>query len=400
MRRKVLGVRQIATVLLTLSASLSLVTVAAAASRPYCHQSSMADGWSGSGVTFNRSAQIGSSLDGVISFNGQDAWAVGYRESPNEEESLIEHYNGKTWSIVSSPNPGGRYGTLLASVDGVTADDVWAVGSYGSRCTGDHTLILHWNGKVWKRVASPDPGDTQLLSVSAVSREDLWAAGYGDPSGSGIPQAFTFHWNGSAWSLVNTPNPKGSQRVLFGVSATGTTAAWAVGATVPRKAPTVAKTLAEHWNGHAWHQVGTASPGHFLNELFAVSVVAPGDAWAVGDFANTPKSAFFPLVEHFAAGHWIRATIPRLGPGSALLGVSGDAPGDVWAVGTAEGSHAVMLHWDGRRWHRYAGPGSDHTAMSAVTTRGSVATFAVGTRLVHGRWHRVQEQWNGHAWIR
>ena len=38
---------------------------------------------------------------------------------------------------------------------------------------------LHWNGRKWARVRTPDPGSggNQLLGVAALSRTDAWAVG-------------------------------------------------------------------------------------------------------------------------------------------------------------------------------------------------------------------------------
>ena len=46
-------------------------------------------------------------------------------------QTLIEHWNGTTWSVVASPN----VGTQLNGLNGVTAvstSDIWAVGSDGN----------------------------------------------------------------------------------------------------------------------------------------------------------------------------------------------------------------------------------------------------------------------------
>src|SRR5690348_5630714 len=54
------------------------------------------------------------------------------------------------WNIVPSPNVGTT--SHLNSVSVISATDVWAVG-YSS--TG--TLIEHWDGTSWSIVSSPNP---------------------------------------------------------------------------------------------------------------------------------------------------------------------------------------------------------------------------------------------------
>src|SRR5207248_8739770 len=49
---------------------------------------------------------------GVVS--STDAWAVGFSrpEGSSSEATLIEHWNGSSWTIVPSPNPGILYNRL------------------------------------------------------------------------------------------------------------------------------------------------------------------------------------------------------------------------------------------------------------------------------------------------
>jgi hypothetical protein len=89
------------------------------------------------------------------------AWAVGYYDtnSTTDEPSLILHWNGTSWTQISSPDPGGTGESLLNGVSAISANDAWAVGSYNtdpSTTTSDsQSLILHWNGKSWTKVSSP-----------------------------------------------------------------------------------------------------------------------------------------------------------------------------------------------------------------------------------------------------
>jgi hypothetical protein len=58
----------------------------------------------------------------------------------------------------------------------------WAVG-YCYPHSGSHTLLLHWNGTRWPRVASPSPGaGGQLTGGSAISRQRLGSRRYVTPA--------------------------------------------------------------------------------------------------------------------------------------------------------------------------------------------------------------------------
>ncbi len=68
-------------------------------------------------------------LNGIAAVSATDVWAVGrYGDSNGDEHTLIEHWNGSSWSAIPSPNPGGQ-SQGLSSVAAVSASDVWAVGS-------------------------------------------------------------------------------------------------------------------------------------------------------------------------------------------------------------------------------------------------------------------------------
>ena len=144
-------------------------------------------------------------------------WAVGsyYNTSRQQTRTLIEHWDGTSWSIVSSPNVGkgevhDNYLVGVAAVSG-NASDIWAVGKYYNPGTphGYHTLVEHWDGTSWSVVASPDPGgpggNPILYAVAAVSASDVWAVGF---TGSRTQQQTNvLHWDGSTWTRVPAPSP-------------------------------------------------------------------------------------------------------------------------------------------------------------------------------------------------
>lgn len=177
-------------------------------------------------------------LSGVAVVSATSAWAVGNYSNGtiNQARALIVHWNGSSWKQQSSPNPGSAFNTLNG-VAATSSANAWAVGYYNNGAsTPDQTLILHWNGAAWKQVPSPNPAakDNNVLSgVAATSATNAWAVGTncGGCSGGGqAPGALTVHWNGTAWKQQSSPSPGGSSfSQLDGVAATSATNAWAVG---------------------------------------------------------------------------------------------------------------------------------------------------------------------------
>jgi hypothetical protein len=341
-------------------------------------------------------------LTSVSAVSADDVWAVGEHVVQKHARTLVEHWDGTSWSVVPSPNLVGATSAILEGVDALSANNVWAVGEFIRSSGGYRTLVEHWNGAAWRRVPSPNPSTTGsgslLTSVSAVSADEVWAVGYDDPPGPEIFHTLVMRWNGGSWSVVRSPVRPGVNRLLFGVSASSASSAWAVGITADRDSHRL-KSLVEHWNGRRWNQAPIASPGEDSYRLLSVSLVAPGNAWAVGHVDGRSGGAQI-LIEHLSGGTWHRV-IPRGlgGPAGNLTSVSGDGPDDVWAVGFV-GSTSVLAHWDGRHWSLFHGANPSKTTLSGVTTNGTSATWAVGVQ--YRRLHGVTftEHWNGHVWTR
>jgi hypothetical protein len=103
----------------------------------------------------------GSFLIAVAAPVSNDVWAVGVDSSSSN--ALIEHWNGVSWSIVSSPAFTSQSATAI-SADSST--DVWTVGSFGAG-----TAALHWNGVTWSQVPHRAPALRRSLSGSGALRD-------------------------------------------------------------------------------------------------------------------------------------------------------------------------------------------------------------------------------------
>ncbi|MGZ5213550.1 MAG: hypothetical protein ACXWEG_10715 [Actinomycetota bacterium] len=216
-------------------------------------------------------------LSGVVALAADDAWAVGAYGDGGPSRTLIEHWDGTAWTTVPSPNK-GPFPNSLSSVAAVSPDDVWVVGTWFTKAFDDRTLTLHWDGTSWHRVKSPNAGPTSaandLVSVSAVATDDVWAVGV-----RGL-HTLTLHWDGAAWSVVGSPTPGGNAD-LGGVVAVDADDVWAVGGFVDRDANAV-RTLVEHWDGAGWTVVESANKGTSDNHLWGISAVT-GRMLAVGE---------------------------------------------------------------------------------------------------------------------
>jgi len=159
-----------------------------------------------------------------------DVWAVGYTINGSVRQTLTMHWDGSSWTIITSPNPSTSYNELLG-VTALGATDVWAVGDIFT-AGAYQTLAMHWDGALWTVVATPNVSTSQntLYAVTAASPSDVWAVGTRQDRSGPIPinRTLTEHWNGSAWSVVASPNVGGNDNLLNGVGATSGDV-WTVG---------------------------------------------------------------------------------------------------------------------------------------------------------------------------
>jgi photosystem II stability/assembly factor-like uncharacterized protein len=119
-----------------------------------------------------------STLNGAVSFGRTDAWAVG---KGRNGAALAEHWNGNAWSVVPVPAPAGSASSQLSGIAALSPSDIWAVGSVatvaGTTVQG-RTLVEHWNGTAWSIVTSRNATNSNLLTgVAAVAANDVWAVG-------------------------------------------------------------------------------------------------------------------------------------------------------------------------------------------------------------------------------
>jgi hypothetical protein len=181
-------------------------------------------------VTSPNPGTYSNELHGVTAVSPNELWAVGvyYDGGCCAGRTLTMHWTGAQWDVVPSPNLGG-YSSSLKAVDAVGPNNVWAVGDADAPTGNAHnTLIEHWDGTAWTIVDSPSPGSEYnfLSGLHALSANDIWAVG---SYWLGTYRTLTLHWNGSGWSVVPSPNPGSVENQLFGVAAVAPSDAWAVG---------------------------------------------------------------------------------------------------------------------------------------------------------------------------
>jgi hypothetical protein len=130
-------------------------------------------------------------LSGVVAISADNAWASGSEGNVNGQNfniPYVEHWNGKGWSLVRTPNLGGE-GSLLNGITALNSGDIWAVGQTQQLNGAIRPLTEQFNGTKWSRVPSPAPGssgripDDSLTAASSLPGGVVFAVGARDIPG-------------------------------------------------------------------------------------------------------------------------------------------------------------------------------------------------------------------------
>ena len=259
----------------------------------------LAEHWDGARWSVVPSANRGifhNELDSLIVRQTNDVWAVGHSDvnSHVTDEALIEHWNGRNWSIVASAPLPGWYSQLAAIATVPHSTILWAVGSQ-QRGRQSTTLIERWNGHGWSVVPSPNYGEypNTLTGVVAVSSDDAWAVGtyfY-----RLVPHAVIEHWNGTYWSLVRGPLEILHHYSLSGVTAVSARRIIAVGQVFSGRSD---RTLVIESNGSSWTVDKSADAGVGHNQLNAITSDTLGVVLAVGSYFDGRADRTLALTSH------------------------------------------------------------------------------------------------------
>jgi TolB protein len=271
-----------------------------------------------------------SSLESV-SLLSSTVWAVGsYADGDGALHPLIERRE-RSWRVARYVDPGP--GSALHGVDARTSKDVWAVGQLAGNA-GPDSLIEHFDGFTWSVVPGA-PAGIALFGVVALSPSDVWAVGSSAHGKKSSVPALA-HFDGSRWTIETLPGT-GTLRAITSASSGGL---WAVGYTT---SPSGRRALIAHYDGTAWTIVpGTGLPTTTASALYGVAATGSTDVWAVGTQGSGKVRS---LAERYRGGQWKPARLPKLGPRDSLQGVAALASGSVWAVGSrGQPARTVALH--------------------------------------------------------
>jgi len=277
------------------------------------------------------------SFYGLAAADGE-AWAVGeHLNSAFEDRALVEVWSGGKWHVPSIPQPGSLRDMLFGAA-ALSKNDVWVVGDREGANGIFETLAEHWNGHTWSVVAAPDPGSTgnHLYAVHAVSADNVWAVGQ-QLGGSAPDQGLVEHWDGHRWSVVPLPFSVSSNVLLDGVTATPDGhQVWVDGESDSPAGG--GQPLVEHWvSGSGWNipHLPAVPDGANWSNLYGVAVDG-SSVYAVGTFVNPATDNNEVLLLQGTGGTWSIVGAPNAGGagGGDIPGGITNIHGQLWMAGT------------------------------------------------------------------
>jgi hypothetical protein len=282
---------------------------------------------------------------GVIDISPTLAWGAGEEAIPNEEPvQVIEQWNGTQWSEFPSPQFGQFDQAHFFAMAATSDNDVWAVGDLLNNGGQNlNFLFEHWDGSAWT-ATSFLVNDSFLLGISADATNDAWAVGFQGPENDSS-QTLVVHWDGKNWNSVVTPNVGSGANQLNAVQALSPTDVWAVGfsTSVPPPQQEATLTLIEHFDGKTWSVVPSPNKGpksiYESNRLYGVTAVSSTDVWAFGSYSLADGSGQqHTLLEHWDGKKWTIVASPNPHTDSSFTSdilVAGTlaSSGNLWIVG-------------------------------------------------------------------
>jgi hypothetical protein len=231
-------------------------------------QITMAARWNGTSWSVQTTPNpegAGSGIIGLWSVScatSTSCMAVGeYTDSSGTRKILAERWDGTSWTITSTPIPAGAQLSSLQGVSCTSASACTAVGFYQDSLGVTKTLVERWNGTSWSIQESPSPSTTSssLAGVFCTSSTACVAVGR-TVDGAGVAGPLAEHWDGTTWSTKEISSPSGAKSAGLGkVSCFTGSSCVAVGSYTNSGGTGV--TLAERWNGSSWAVQSTPNPG-------------------------------------------------------------------------------------------------------------------------------------------
>ncbi|HEV2361018.1 MAG TPA: hypothetical protein VGS21_04905 [Acidimicrobiales bacterium] len=310
-------------------------------------------------------ATAGGSIGGISCVSADFCMAVGgwmtqLAGSATAGHALAELWNGHDWAVLATPAPEPALRVEMSSVSCPSVDWCVAVGS-GDPSTGyhHHAVTEFWDGTSWSLGTTPNPGSlgTDLAFVSCPNTTFCMAVGESYVSRGAV----ALMWNGSVWTSVAVPEPSPTSlgidrsNYLPGVSCVSASDCVAVGNYTHAKNQSSNEALVMRWDGSSWRQLTTpAQPANSWRTLSAVSCTG-AVCWAAGqsEIYHGTSATGIGIIERIVGDSVTLVPSPDVDSQDSLFGIS-CAANECTASGSYQdasiSNHTLIEHWDGSSW--------------------------------------------------
>jgi hypothetical protein len=251
-------------------------------------------------------------VDSIAAAGPHSVWICGERPGTHFPASnftgwntLVARWDGSSWHVYQTPNRAER-DNYLQGIVAVSPTDVWA-GGYSQTTHGiPLTLILHWDGSTWQIARTPNPGRSlNVIWGMGYDAHHVWALGhYSNDQHNDRLTGLLLRLVGTTWKTTSPPSDH-RYFTAAALSGTGADDAWAVGGW-PNGPVTLIHYDGTHWTTDAATDTATAKQ----STLADVVAITPSDAWAVGVTSGIKELGERPLIEHWDGTTWRTETLP------------------------------------------------------------------------------------------
>ncbi|WP_146605058.1 hypothetical protein [Jiangella anatolica] len=133
----------------------------------------------------------GSFSDVQVAADGS-VWVAGWASIHGREHAAVFRHTGRGWERLSAGLEGGINGNALAVL---SASDAW-LGMNGG--------LAHFDGTRWSLV-SDLPAAGVPTALEAVGPKDIWLAGIDQGSGTPFGSSLLMHYDGTSWKRIAAP---------------------------------------------------------------------------------------------------------------------------------------------------------------------------------------------------
>jgi RHS repeat-associated protein len=214
-------------------------------------------------------------------------------------------WNGTSWSLMTIPSITTNSNSVLWGVSCVSSSECVAVGNFEDATTSTWYDVLEWNGGSWVE-EDPVAYATSFLWGAECQNVTSCIAVGGQYGGDGMGEIE--QENAGTWSIVSSPAAS-----VRGVRCVTASFCMAVGYNGSDT------TFTDEWNGSAWNPVSAPNPGT-TDELFTIDCATTSMCFAGGEYSSSYSSG---IIESWNGTAWSVASTPSITPlGTDFEGMS------------------------------------------------------------------------------